>query len=176
MQSLDTQSVLILFIAGVVVLQAVGIAVFFTITARSCRLHKMSVNRISTNTSQKLLQMERILDGVVEFEKKLPALASALSNQLTFVADRADRVDHELQKGIGAIREGLAVGDRKFEEGLVNFERQTALVQRVVRHPALQVTAVVRAGLAFVSRLLDRHDDGSGRQPAGPAGDDEIFI
>jgi len=169
---LDSQT-LVFVMVSLVAVQGLGATIFFLWLAHTVRAREADLVQLSRGAGEKLQQLERNLDRLAVLGEKLPDMAATASEQLQRVATGVDRVDSQIEEGVRSIRGWLATGDRTLEANLLQFQRHTTRMQKIIRHPAVRASAVTKAGLAFLTQLLATPEKPS---DARSAGDEEIFI
>lgn len=168
--------VLVYIMAGFVAAQAVGVSIFFIWLAHRLRSQEAGIERACRTAGEKLQQLEHNLDRLQVVRERLPEMATTASDQLSALSVRIDELDREVERGVRFARDWLARGDRRVEAGLLQFQRHTSRMQKLIRHPAVRASAITKAGLAFLTQLLAADRKPPSQRSSPDPGDAEIFI
>jgi hypothetical protein len=165
----ELATILVFCMAGLVLLQAVLSALAMAQLGNRLRRWADGLEASQAAVGRTLKVAAQMLSRVAQVSAYLPAIERQISRLLVHASNRLETWDQSFARGLTAATEGIESASRKFEYGLVQFSRQTAVIVRKIRMPALQLSALLKgvgAGLSYWRR---------GRQPA-PLTDEESFI
>lgn len=172
-ENLPLVQALVILLLLMIFLQTVFVGLlFYHLSKRSEQL-----NRYFEQRSQQLIAAmtwsRNTLHRMSKFGENLPAVQRELDRTVTTVSRILHRGDEKAARGLEAARESIRKGGRQVEGTLSRFTRQTSRVQRLVRTPALHVSALLKGGFVAIQQYLKER---KAESPASHVPDKEIFI
>lgn len=164
---------LVLAMAVLVMVQTIGM-LFLTVRLRR-KARKLEIRTLTRmqNLEESLRASGACLERAVWVPERIPAFERKMSRILESVASGAKHLDENAVRGIAAARAKVHKADRTLDYGLRQYVRQTNRVHRMVRTPAVHVSAILQGALAaFRHFVVDRRS----QQPATHSADSDSFI
>jgi hypothetical protein len=166
-------TVVVLTMAALMMIQTVG-TVYFLVRMRR-KVRKLEIRTLTRmqNLEEGMRASGVFLDRAGWVRERIPAFERKLTRVLESVSSSAKKLDENAIRGIAATREKVHEADRMLDYGLHHYARQTNRVHRMVRTPAVHVSAILQGALAAFSHFIA---DRGRRQPSTHSADSDSFI
>ncbi len=172
-QNPELVAICVIAMAGLVIFQAIVYLIFSLMFSSNLKKLRQQVPLVVRRVEHTLRLTSGILTQIQSASRGLAVAQERLSLELGRIGSAIQQADGTTQQALAVLRDNLAPVSRQVDRVLSQLSRQTFRVHRAILEPALEVSAVMRAVLATLTRLLSTSDRVRSRD-ATP--DEEIFI
>ena len=166
-------STLLYVLAGLFLLQSIFTIILYFVLSGKLRKVEDETIKISQRSAGQIRNFRALLVRINRAFQILPALEKSFTKVLDYAVEKLQVVDEytesTMQKSVVQIEE---IG-RKIEVSLKQFNRQTTQVERIIRNPAINASALLH-GLVVGFRELFKSTRAF--QPATHSPEDDAFI
>ncbi len=172
-QNSELMVVCVMAMAGLVIFQALIYLIFSLTLSRNLKKLREQVPLVARRVEDTLKLASGILTQIQSVSRGVTMAQERLSLELGRMTSAIQQVDLTTQQALAFLRDNLAPVSSQVDRVLSQLSRQTFRVHRAILEPALEVSAVMRAVLATLTRLLSTLDRGRSRDATA---EEEIFI
>ncbi len=163
----------VITMAAIVIFQAIVYLIFSLTFSRNLKKLREQVPLVARRVEDALQLTSGILTQIQSVARGVTAAQERLSLELTRIGSAIQQADRTTQQALAVLRDNLSPVSGQVDRVLSQLSRQTFRVHRAILEPALEVSAVMRAVLAALSRLLSTPNRGRSMDASS---DEEIFI
>ncbi len=164
--------VCVIAMACLVIFQAIVYLIFSLTFSRNLKKLREQVPLVARRVEDTLKLTSGILTQIQSVSRGVTVAQERLSLGLGRISSAIQQADRTTQQALAVLRDNLAPVSSQVDRVLSQLSRQTFRVHRAILEPTLEVSAVMRALLATLTRLLSTP---RGRSQDATA-DEEIFI
>lgn len=166
-------SILVLVMGAFVLLETLFVIVALHQIQRRLRKAEAAVDTLLDRTFRTLQSSRTRLEQLEKIGEKFPELQDKMEGFLEDFLQAAHWADEAAEKQVRRLRLQLEASNKRCGIWLSQFSRQTYRVQKAIRDPARQVSAVIRGVLAGIRCYFS---NGRSKPETAPLPDREIFI
>ena len=172
-QNPELVALCVIAMAGLVIFQAIVYLIFSLTFSRNLKKLREQVPLVARRIEDAMKLASGILTQIQSMSRGVTVVHDRLSLELSRVGSAIQEADRTTQQTLAILRKNLSPVSGQVDKVLSQLSRQTFRVHRAILEPALEVSAVMRAVLAMLTRLPST--PGRGRSVDATA-DEEIFI
>ncbi len=166
-------AICVIAMAGLVIFQAVVYLIFSLVFSRNLKKLREQVPLVARRIEDTLKLTSGILTQIQSVARGVAVAQEKFSLELSRISSAIQQADHTTQQALAILRNNLTPVSSQVDRVLSQLSRQTFRVHRAILEPALEVSAVMRAVLATLTRLLSTPVRGRSRAVTP---DEESFI
>ena len=172
-QNPELVALCVITMAALVIFQAIVYLIFSLTFSRNLKKLREQVPLVARRVEDALKLTSGILTQIQSVARGVTVAQERLSLELTRIGSAIQQADRTAQQALAVLRDSLSPVSGQVDRVLSQLSRQTFRVHRAILEPALEVSAVMRAVLATLTRLLSAPNRGRSMDAAP---DEEIFI
>lgn len=168
----DTATILVWVMAGLILLQTLGIVIAMEIARRKISKTRSTLDHTVEGLVELVHKTQLFLERALPLKERAPELENNLKRLLDATFTGVERADSVTAQGLRAAAQNLEMASRRVDLALAQFVRHTSRISRLVRYPSIQVSAVIQGAAAAFRELSRSKREASTPQPTG----EEDFI
>jgi hypothetical protein len=171
--NMELVTILVYILAGLFLLQAIITLIMYFALQRPIKKAEDKAITLTQRSAGQIRNLKALLFRLNKSLDRLPMVEQSVSRVLDYAIGKLQLVNQYTESALRKSSDQIEEIGRQFEHSLKQFSRQTAQVDRAIRNPAVNASALLQGLVVGFKELFKSTPP---VQPATHSPDDDAFI